>query len=206
MRLPTLILAASLVSGVAPAAITIITTRGDFDASTTSQTVDTFSDLLIQTYAGPITRITGGQSYTASTGPNSANLYGGLDGSDAFFTNDSNLDAVTLTNFTSGLSAIGGYFFGSNIGGQSVDGHTMIVTVTDADGTVEHTLTGATKNSFVGFISDGEILSLTFRSGTAGVWPSADNLVLAAADPVPEAGSTMLAALGLLGLAVRRRR
>ena len=206
MKLPTLILAAVLASGSAHAAITILTTREDFDANTTSQTADTFSDLAIQDYLGPITRTAGGRSYTASTGPGSNHLYGGGDNGDGFLTNDAFADPITLSAFPTGVSAIGSYFFGSNINGQSVTGQTVIITATDADGTVEYTLTGATKDSFVGFISDGDILSLSFRTNAANIWPAADNVVLAVDDPVPEAGSTMLAALGLLGLAARRRR
>ena len=116
---------------------------------------------------------------------------------------------MTFSAFTVGVRGIGGNFFGSNISGLFAPGD-LTLTATDASGTVTRTITGATMSSFLGFISDGPITQLTLASvqpSTGGfLWPSVDNLVLAAAVPEPGTYAMMLAGLGVCGFMARRRR
>lgn len=201
MKLPALALAALLCAGSARAAVTIYTSREDFDAVTTTQEVDDYNDLPVQQYGASMPRTTGIFSYTVSVTGNTK-LWTGADGSDAFMAANGAADMITLSNFTPGVSAVGGYFFGSNISGNSVATQTIWFTLVDADGTQYHVQPQSTKSTFIGFVSDHDIVSVTFHSGSTEVWASADNVVVA----VPEAGSAALAGLGLLGWIARRRR
>ena len=201
MKLPALTLAALFCAGSANAAVTIYTSREDFDAVTTTHGVDDFNDVPVQQHGVSMPRMAGIFSYTVSV-PGSTTLWSGADGSDAFMASNGAADMITLSNFTPGALAVGGYFFGSNSSGNSVATQTIWFTVVDAEGTQYHVQPQATKSTFIGFVSDLGIVSVTFHSGSAEVWGSADNVVVA----VPEAGSLALAGLGFLGLISRRRR
>jgi hypothetical protein len=119
---------------------------------------------------------------------------------------------------------VGGNFFGSNQAGEFLLGD-ISLTATDSLGAlVTQTIIGATRVSFLGFVSTGSMSSLTVCAINAGlgrcvgptdraippfVWPSVDNLVLAnsvAAIPEPSTYAMLMVGLGAVGLIARRRR
>jgi len=206
MNALTPIFATLLISCPVQAAVTIYTDPLGFQSASTTLATDHYNDLAIMEYAG-MSRSIGEYTYSASSGPTSDILYGGLDGEDGFLTNNGRTDTITLSGFSAGVTGIAGHFFSSNLSGASVAGSSIEVTVTDADGSTTYTLTETTRTSFLGFISDKPILSLAFRTpetSPVAAWPSIDNLVLVGT--VPEPTQPILVGLGLVGLLARRRR
>ncbi len=197
------------VGGVSHAAITVVTSSAAFNAATSAPGTDIFAGLsIINSTASPITRTAGGYSYTAAATPPDR-FFGGGTTANPFLSTTLAETTITFNALTAGVRGIGGNFFGSNISGLFAPGD-VTLTATDASGTVTRTITGATMSSFLGFISDGPITQITLASvqpTTGGfLWPSVDNLVLAAAVPEPGTYAMMLAGLGVFGVMARRRR
>lgn len=203
-------LAALLVLGSgAQAAFTVYTTQVSFLAAVTGSATDTFEDLpSIDPVPGPLDRTVGDYGYTASVGPNSPTFYtAGL--FNVWLSTNNALDTITFDNFSGGVNAIGGRFFGSTAEGTFDRGESVLITATDAGGTVSQTIVDATRFSFLGFVSDSAITSLTVSAvqpSSGFVWPAVNNLVLASVVPEPETYALLLAGLAGIGMLVRRRR
>ena len=205
---------AALVASTAPAqaVITVYTSLAAFTAATTAQGTDNYTGFSITgTTPTPVIRSTQtGTSYTYTANATPTGLFFGA-GTTAnpWLSTNTATDTITFNTFVGGSNGVGGNFFGSNISGLFAPGD-LTLTATDASGTVTRTITGATMSSFLGFISDGPITQLTLASvqpSTGGfLWPSVDNLVLAAAVPEPGTYAMMLAGLGVCGFMARRRR
>ena len=119
---------------------------------------------------------------------------------------------MTFSGFAPTIQAVGGNIFGSDINGSFKAGD-ILVTVTDSTGVTSEMIFGATTTSFVGFVSDGVITSLTVESiQPAGsfLWPTIDNFTLAqgVTSAVPEPSTWAMMILGFAGvgfMAYRRR-
>lgn len=109
-------------------------------------------------------------------------------------------DAISFT-FTSGnVTAVGGYFFPTNVNEQLIAGD---VVLTLSDGTI-HVLNNPGTTSFVGFITTGGVLitSLTVDApDTIGYsWPTVDDFYVGAAgDAIPEPSTFLLLTIGAGG-------
>ena len=205
LALATLLAAA----GAAQAAVTVYTSQAAFLAAVTAPGVDTFTGFSITgSTPSPITRSAGAYGYTATA--STTTFFGAGTVANPWLSTNTATDSITFNNFTGGVNAFGGNFFGSNISGLFAAGD-VVLTATDASGTVSQTITGATTSSFIGFVSNGPLLSATLAAvqpAGAFLWPTADNLTLAAvaAVPEPQTYAMLLSGLTLLGFLARRRR
>jgi len=199
-----------LVASAAPqAALVVYNTQASFLAAVSSPGVDTFAGLSItDATASPMLRSAGSYTYTATS---TTSFFGAGSVANPWLSTNAATDTITFSSFSSGVNAIGGLFFGSDVSGAFANG-TVVLTARDSLGaTSTQTITGATLSSFLGFQSTGTITSLALSSVSPNstVWPTVDNLTLAigavTAVPEPETWALMLGGLGVLGALSRRR-
>ena len=209
---PVALAALLATGGAAQASFDVFTTQASFIAAVLNPGTDSFDDLdYTNTLPTPQNRSTDLGStykYTAQVGPSSVFFPASDDGLDVWLASNNRLDTITFNNLGPGINAIGGYFFGSDSIGLSTAAPVITVSATDASGTLTQSLLNPTTGTFLGFRSTGAITSLKVwvdvqGTGTAGVWPTINDLTLA----VPEAQTyaMMLGGLALLGWAARRK-
>ena len=197
-------------SSNANAAITIFTDQASFLAAVSAPATDTFQDLSISgSTAGPLTRTVGAYGYQASV--STTTFYGAGTSADHWLSTNTASDAIIFGDFTGGVFGVGGNFFTSSITGAFAAGG-VVLTATDADGTVSHTISNASTSSFLGFVSTSGVTGMTLASIQSGspVWPTADNLILGgqvlSAVPEPATWAMMIIGFGAAGSAVRTSR
>lgn len=195
-----IVLAAALYAGAgAQAAITVFTSQTNFLNMVQAPGDDSFDDLLLQPYANTLTRHAGAYGYTAYSG---GGLWGaGGTGGDYWLSNNYSHNPIVFAGFGSGVWGFGGDFFPTDVGGAASIGNVVLSAV---DGTaLTYNLSDATPGSFLGFVSDAPLSSVTLGTDGGDYWPSANNVVLAV--PEPASYGMLLAGLGLAGAAARRR-
>ncbi len=206
----TLLLAAS----AARAELTTYTSQSAYLAAVGTTGIDTFDDLWIEPYDTPFPRTAGDIGYIATTGPGNPRAYGASDDDiDWYLTPSRASDSVTFAGFGTPVAGAGGYFWGSDGGGYSVFAPYITVTATDSTGaTLTYTITDPVPTSFLGFVSDARIVSLSVATGVQTgadgypIWPTVNNLHLSvAAVPEPGTWGMLLGGLGVLCWTARRR-
>lgn len=184
--MPVLIAALfSLASGAASAGITVYSSQVAFAAAVTSPGVDTYAGFSVTgSTPSPINRSAGAYTYVGRV-PTS--FFGAGSTGDPWLSTNTATETITFDTFAPGISAIGGLFFGSNISGLFQSGDITVV-ATDSGGAIStQTITGATTTSFLGFVSDVQLVSLTVTAvqpASGFLWPTVDNLTLAVT-PLP---------------------
>jgi len=202
-------------ASAANAALTTYTSQSAYLAAVGSTGVDTFDDLDLDPYATPFPRTAGDIGYVATTGPGNPNAFGASDDDyDWYLTPARRTDSMTFASFDQPIAGAGGFFFGGDIAGYTVIAPWILVTATDSTGaTLEYTLENPLRDTFLGFVSDAQIVSLSVSAGDQpgedgyGIWPTVNDLHLSvSAVPEPGTYAMLLAGLGLLGWTARRKR
>lgn len=196
-----------LSAGAAQADITAYDSQSAYLAAVGNTGIDTFDDLLVQAYEGPLTRAAGAYSYQLGTGPATAELWGASDDEvDFWVTPGDSGEGLTFT-LNGPIAGAGGYFFGSDLFGLSTPMAALTVTATDRSGaTLSYTIDAPDTGSFVGFVSDVPLATLFVQGSDPEIFTTANDLHLSVAVvPEPATCGMLLAGLGLLGYAARRK-
>lgn len=222
----------ALIAGAGTAAqatTTVYTDEAAYLAAISGAATDSFDDLGVQFYGDSITRSAGDYGYQLGA---TNGLYGAGENGDGWISTNDPAQAITFTNFSGGVSAIGGYFFGSNINGAYAAIGELALTFTDARGVQTLQLAPwPTEGAFLGFVSSDGIQSLSVQetgfaipdgmtpeeAATYFQWPTANNIILGQspqdappppppAVPEPASWALMLAGFGLVGAAMRGQR
>lgn len=197
----------------AHAAVTVYTDALAFTGDVTAAGIETFFGLEQGTAsASPMDRRTQiGTTYRYQASASSSSLLGAGTADETWLTANVATDVITFANFSGGITAFGGYFFGSDFNGQYALGDVSVSITDKAGNQTTQSLLGATTQSFIGFVSDGaEISSISLYSSpmesSDSLWPTARQLVMGqAVSAVPEPASVVLMVLGLAGIALRLR-
>jgi hypothetical protein len=209
--LKPLALAAMLVATASSqAAITIYDTAASFAAATSAPGVDTFADISTTLVTiGELTRSVGAYGYKATV---PGNFYGSGPVSNPALSVNNSRDTITFDTFTGGVQALGGNFYATSDFGTFIAG-SLLLTATDASGTITRTITPTSADGFWGFVSSTAVTSMTISPVEVvgiNLYATVDNLVLAKRSvtvvPEPQTYALFLAGLAGVGLVARRRR
>lgn len=188
-------------SAAVHADITVYTSAPDFLSAVSAPGVDTFDDLNTGPLGASLSRNADGWTYQLTS---AGGVVGKGGPGDVWLSAGSASGTLTFDQFSAGVYAFGGNFFASALGGGYVPGGNLVLTAADG-ATLTYQLNGANQYSFVGFISDKALTSVTFGSAAGGAYlPTASAVVLAV--PEPAAYGMFLAGLGFVAVMARRRR
>jgi hypothetical protein len=194
----------------AHADITAYTSQADYLAAVGTTGVDTFDDLSLWNYPTPAPRQAGAFAYTVTAGPLSPEYWGASDDhQDWWMSTGYSHNPLTFGGFAPGIVGAGGFFFGSWYDGTSLPIDAIQVTATDSTGaTLTWTIESPDMSSFVGFVSDTQLTSITvWKDNIPDSFVTVNDLHLSvAAVPEPATWGMLLGGLGMLGLAARGRR
>ncbi len=178
------LLAPALLVQTASADLIAYTDRAAFVTDTLVQATDLFEDMSCSaTTATPLMRTLGEFSYTVTTGEDG--LYNSCQTPGTSLSTNYAADAVMIDGFTGGATAIGGYFFATNVAGEFLPGESVEISATDSmGGQGAVTVVVDSLDQFNGFRASAGamITSLTFKSvqrPDASIWPALNSLVLA---------------------------
>lgn len=205
LSLKSLSLAALLcASAAAQADITVYTTRASFLAAVMDAGTDTFNDLSIDSFDPPLLRMAGIHGYSASSGPSSSLFTAGEAGADVWLSTNNAYDTITFADFSAGVRAVGGNFFGTDIDGAFLPNSNVVLSASDGSTTRTITIEHATTGSFRGFVSSNPLTSVRLNNGGGNYWATANDVTLAAV-PEPSSYAMLLGGLLVMGWLMKSR-
>jgi hypothetical protein len=191
-------------------------TRSSFEAAVLRSATDTFEDLNSQFVETPLIR---------SMGPYSYSISADLDGQPGFIyglpsaptsapatwlTTDAVDSEITFSGFAPDINGIGASFFITTFAGDISSAASLRVTATYASDSVTQLIAGTSDTSFLGFVLDEQLLTLTVAAvqpASGGpYWLTVAGLTVASLSPVPEVPSAALLLMGLFATFMRHRR
>jgi hypothetical protein len=185
-------------AAAAQAEITVYTSQTAFLAAVSAPGVDTYDDLMVTQYGETLNRTAGAYTYDVYS---AGGLWGAGGAGDYSLSNGWRVNPIVFSNFSGGVTAFGGNFFGSDVAGQFTIGNVLLTAI---DGSVvTYTLNGAMDSDFLGFVSSTPLAAVTLGTDGGPYWPTANNVVLAV--PEPATYGMLLAGLGFVGVMSRRR-
>jgi len=205
----------AVAASAAPTSLSAQTTFTDF-ASFVSAVgpygVDSF-DTLDEYFSGPLTRLeTGVPEYDIASAGDPLNFLVSLPAepgsSDRWLSEETAGTGITFSGFGSSIRGIGGFFFGTDFGGSTID-TPILLRAEDVHGNFfETALNAASPSAFFGVMFDHQLSFLRLTMSTQdNAYATANDLVLAeGATRVPEPVSSLLLLPGVLLLWQRRRR
>jgi len=185
--LPAVVAGASIVAASLPARAAVIqyTDRNAFLAALSSSSTDNYDDLTTALYPSPLTRAIPAYSYNgaAANGLTASSS----NGSQVLSTNFA--EALTL-NFTSGApTAVGGYFFNTDISFNVIN---RVITVTANPGASTQAVVTGSGTNFFGWLDDSgtPFTSLVIEPGAGSptAFATVDDLILGQAAPAQVPG------------------
>jgi hypothetical protein len=149
----------------------------------------------------------GAFAYTVSATNNAtASLYSAGAGTDLWLSTNNTTDVMNYSPTSGNVTAMGGFFFGSDIAGNFQQAS---ITVQVNGGSPQtFSAPSPTNGAFIGFTSTSPFTLLTVAADqSAGTrWPTVNDFTVGIAQTVPEPTSLALLGIPALGLAWKRRR
>nr|WP_314542505.1 PEP-CTERM sorting domain-containing protein [uncultured Massilia sp.] len=197
--------AVTMAASAAHADITVFTDRAAFLNAVSGSATDTFEDLTMTETGSPLSRLAGAYTYQVSAGPGDGGFYPSGSGGDIWLSGTMSSDVITFNAFSSGVFGFGGNFFGTDSFGAFMPDRTIVLSAVSGADSETFTLSNASQDAFVAFLSDRPLTSVSFQNmeddGTV-YWAAANNVVMAV--PEPATWSMLLGGLGVAALARRR--
>ena len=203
-------------SPASAATITVFHNVADFqDALFSFSPTDTFDDLPANTQSVdldnvgvPLLRTNGAFQYSVDAPGDSLFT---TDTADIALSTTSPLSNIEFSLFSPGINAVGGNFFPTDAYFSVIPG---VITFTfNGDTGTTQTLTDPLGTDFIGFISDGDISSLSVgvnvanpdSANPADIFATVDNLTVGSTTPEPQSVLLLLGGLAAGALRLRRR-